>query len=59
MKFKNIFFGFLRTLLLIIAFYSSALYADQYMFLDLRDYPYTTHDLIVSILGAVTSGLCA
>ncbi|CAB9538979.1 hypothetical protein BROOK1789B_261 [Bathymodiolus brooksi thiotrophic gill symbiont] len=44
MKFKNIFFGFLRTLLLIIAFYSSALYADQYMFLDLRDYPYTTHD---------------
>ncbi len=42
MKFKNIFFGFFKTLLLTTIFYSSSLYAVGYMFLDLQGYPYTT-----------------
>ncbi|CAB5498063.1 hypothetical protein [Bathymodiolus thermophilus thioautotrophic gill symbiont] len=38
MKFKNIFFGFLKTLLLIVVFCSSLLYADGLMFLNLQNY---------------------
>ncbi|WP_139458270.1 hypothetical protein [Bathymodiolus thermophilus thioautotrophic gill symbiont] len=38
MKFKNIFFGFLKTLLLAVIFCSSLLYADGYMTLDLQNY---------------------
>jgi hypothetical protein len=45
MKFKNIFFGFFKTLLLTTIFYSSSLYAVGYMFLDLQGYPYTTSNL--------------
>ena len=37
MKFKNIFFGFFKTLLLTIIFYSGTLYAS-YMYLDLQNY---------------------
>ncbi|CAB5498090.1 hypothetical protein THERMOT_1273 [Bathymodiolus thermophilus thioautotrophic gill symbiont] len=44
MKFKNIFFGFLKTLLLAVIFYSSLLYASIFMFLDLQNYPYTAND---------------
>ncbi|CAB5500654.1 hypothetical protein THERMOT_1282 [Bathymodiolus thermophilus thioautotrophic gill symbiont] len=45
MKFKNIFFGFLKTLLLAVIFYSGLLYATGgHMFLDLRNYPYTNND---------------
>ncbi|CAB9541523.1 hypothetical protein BROOK1789B_1964 [Bathymodiolus brooksi thiotrophic gill symbiont] len=38
MKFKNIFFGFLKTWLLVAIFYNGSLYADIYMFLDLQSY---------------------
>ncbi|CAB5498074.1 hypothetical protein [Bathymodiolus thermophilus thioautotrophic gill symbiont] len=44
MKFKNIFFDFFKTLLLVVVFYSGLLYADQYMFLDLQNYPYISND---------------
>ncbi|AYQ57221.1 hypothetical protein MS2017_1536 [Bathymodiolus thermophilus thioautotrophic gill symbiont] len=44
MKFRNIFFGFLRTWLLIVIFCSSALSAGTDMILILRDYQYTAAD---------------
>ncbi|CAB5500162.1 hypothetical protein THERMOT_1183 [Bathymodiolus thermophilus thioautotrophic gill symbiont] len=44
MKFRNIFFGFLRTWLLIAIFCSSSLYAGTDMILILRDYQYTAAD---------------
>ncbi len=44
MKFRNIFFGFLKTWLLIAIFYSGSLYAAGYMFLTLDDYQPITND---------------
>ncbi|AYQ57220.1 hypothetical protein MS2017_1535 [Bathymodiolus thermophilus thioautotrophic gill symbiont] len=44
MKFRNIFFGFLRTWLLIAIFCSSSLYAGINMILMLQDYQYTVAD---------------
>ena len=44
MTFKNIFFGFFKTLLLAVIFYSSLLYAAGNMFLELQGYPYTNHN---------------
>ncbi|AYQ57139.1 hypothetical protein BTHERMOSOX_572 [Bathymodiolus thermophilus thioautotrophic gill symbiont] len=38
MKVKNIFFGFLKALLLVVAFCSSLLYANEYMVFDLQNY---------------------
>ncbi|CAB5505617.1 hypothetical protein THERMOS_2160 [Bathymodiolus thermophilus thioautotrophic gill symbiont] len=44
MKFRNIFFGFLRTWLLIAIFCSSSLYAGTNMILMLQNYQYTAAD---------------
>ncbi len=44
MKFRNVFFGFLKTWLLIAIFYSGSLYAAGYMFLTLDDYHPITND---------------
>ncbi|CAC9955938.1 hypothetical protein [uncultured Gammaproteobacteria bacterium] len=44
MKFRNIFFGFLKTWLLIAIFYSGSLYAAGYMFLTLYDYQPITNN---------------
>ncbi|OIR24153.1 hypothetical protein [Bathymodiolus thermophilus thioautotrophic gill symbiont] len=44
MKFKNIFFGFLKTLLLVAVFYGGSLYADGHMFLDLQNYQHVTNN---------------
>ncbi|OIR24639.1 hypothetical protein [Bathymodiolus thermophilus thioautotrophic gill symbiont] len=38
MKVKNIFFGFLKALLLAVIFYSSLLSAEDYFFFDFQDY---------------------
>ncbi|OIR24450.1 hypothetical protein [Bathymodiolus thermophilus thioautotrophic gill symbiont] len=38
MKFKNIFFDFLKVLLWVVIFYSGSLYADGYLFLNLQNY---------------------
>ena len=38
MKIKNIFFGFLKALLLVVIFYSGLLSAKDYMFFDLQNY---------------------
>ncbi|CAB5500157.1 hypothetical protein BTHERMOSOX_669 [Bathymodiolus thermophilus thioautotrophic gill symbiont] len=44
MKFKNIFFGFLRAWLLVTIFYGGSLYANNRMFLILEDYHYVDSD---------------
>ena len=44
MKFRNVFFGFLKTWLLIAIFYSGSLYADTHMYLTLNDYHPVTND---------------
>jgi hypothetical protein len=44
MKFRNIFFGFLKTWLLIAISYSGSLYAAGYMFLTLYDYQPITNN---------------
>jgi hypothetical protein len=44
MKLKNIFVGFLKTLLLITLFCGSLIHATNYMFLILQNYQYTAND---------------
>ncbi|CAC9435597.1 hypothetical protein BSPLISOX_1246 [uncultured Gammaproteobacteria bacterium] len=44
MKLKNIFVGFLKTLLLITLFCGSLIHAANYMFLILQNYQYTAND---------------
>jgi hypothetical protein len=46
MKLKNIFVGFLKTLLLITLFCGSLIHAANYMFLILQNYQYTYSHLI-------------